>query len=266
MIPQTSHSSASSYLICPKQYAYAASAALPAFSSSLHMGSALHATIKQTLEAATRKNGELFFLDEIASIYKSKLRELPTATHLPTPEDIDEMLYTGIPKLETFLKHLAPKLLQMSQLELEKWIRLYLNDQDGAVLVTGRIDLTFYDPSNDTYFVYDLKMGKVSESAANHNPQLALYVSAIGYQVGQSAKIRAFNIYFEDGVMIEVEYEHQQHAQKDLAALMQTARDSSNAQEFPINRGYHCVWCSYQTPCFTDNPPSTLESQGKPCI
>lgn len=256
MTPQISPSSASAYRQCPKQYAYAASAALPIFSSDLHMGEALHATIQNILEYGQHKN-RLPELDEVASIYQSKLSILPIQQNLPSHDEIAQMVDAGIPKLEVFLNQIAPKLQAMQQLELESWVRLYLHDQFGTVLVTGRIDMTFFDPAKNTYYVVDIKTGKTNRNSAQQNPQLALYTASIRYRVGNDARIRALTVYLNDGECQKIEYD-QHNLERDLETLMVTARAAQNDKFFEMNRGFHCQWCNYQTACFADYPPEAV--------
>jgi CRISPR/Cas system-associated exonuclease Cas4 (RecB family) len=249
MTPRTSPTSARTYQQCPRQFAYTSSAAVPSFQPRLHFGSALHACIAQSLEDAQRNGGKLPELEEIISSMQDKLKTLPIVRHPPSPEELDDMLFEGVGKLEVFLRELAPYLLKMQHLQVERWVRLHLSDATGTVLVTGRIDLVFYDPDEDTYMIFDVKTGKVDEQAAHHNPQLALYASAILHERGANAKVRTYNVYLEDHLRT-VEYDHEQHRAIDLHSLIETARASTLAKEFPAVRGHHCLWCAYQEVCF----------------
>lgn len=255
--PRISYSDAQNLANCPKRYALGFTAVLPSFQSSLHLGLALHNAAARAADI-THRTGTVPGIDEIAPIFTTALNTLPLTRDQPTRQTLETLFEDGLPKLEVFLNVIAPRLRQMKRLETEKWVQVNLDDGTNQVIVTGRIDLMFFDPMKSRLVILDLKTGRAPEEHGS-NPQLAGYIAAtradpaIIAEFGPDIRIDAFAVYLESPMPIFHAYDQDEHLQADLAYFVQSGTRAAAMTEFPANHSSACAYCGYFEHCHPDH-------------
>lgn len=252
--PRISYSAARALDECPRRYALSFTAVLPSFQSSLHLGQAIHAAAARAADI-THKTGTVPGLDEIAPVFSAALNQLPIARNPPGRQILDELFELGLPKLEVFLKVIAPRLRQMQRLETEKWVNVNLGSGEHEVLVSGRIDLLFFDPMKSRLVLLDLKTGRAPEESGS-NPQLAAYIAAartdatLNADFGPDIRIDAFSVYLEPPAPTFQDYDQETHLQNDLEYLVKSGTRASEMTEFPARASAACAYCQYFEHCY----------------
>jgi PD-(D/E)XK nuclease superfamily len=257
--PRINYSAAKALEQCARRYAWGFLAFKPVFQPALHLGQAIH-TVAAHAADAFHKTGNLPDLSELVPPLRLALDKLsPTQTPV-TRAELEGLLDEGIPKLEVFLRDVLPKLSTMKRLETEKWVRVALRDGSRFVIATGKIDLLFYDPSQQRFVILDLKTGRAADDIGS-NPQLALYIAAarvdpeLRAEFGAEIPISACNVYLDQPNASFVKYDAATHAQSDLEYLVRAGIKAYDLTEFPAHPNSMCPHCPFFEACYPDGSP-----------
>ena len=261
--PRINYSAAKALEQCARRYAWGFLAFKPVFQPALHLGQAIH-TVAALAADAFHRTGNLPDLAELVPPLRLALDKLPPTQTPVTRAELEALLDEGIPELEIFLRDVLPKLATMKRLETEKWVRVALRDGSRFVIATGKIDLLFYDPSQQRFVILDLKTGRAADDIGS-NPQLALYIAAapvdpeLRAEFGADIPISACNVYLEQPKATFVKYDAATHAQSDLEYLVRAGVKAYDLTEFPAQPNSGCAYCPFFEACFPSD--ALLETQ-----